>query len=140
MRITGAFRRPITERGPEAVNSNDLLHSAKQHRHGHAGQLGALRAGEQVFATQLLRFLQYCHRARREWNAVFLARLHAFGWHRPNRLGQIDLAPFGGDNLAGPRGGENDKLQRQRGNRLAPLQLLHECGDRIIGHRLVMAA
>lgn len=56
------------------------------HGHGHAGQLAALRTGEQIFAAKRLEAFEDGNRARGQRHAMLFRGLHAVGWDRPDSL------------------------------------------------------
>jgi hypothetical protein len=75
----------------------------------------ALPAGKQEGATVLLlHLLDDRHYRRGQWNAVFLASLHAPGRYRPNLAG--DLGGQRADHLARARRRENQELERACGH------------------------
>lgn len=69
---------------------------------------GASRAG---LALRRQHGSQELDSARREGHPVLPAGLHPLGRHRPHLLGQVDFAPGGADDFAGPGRRQNGEFQ-----------------------------
>ena len=59
--------------------------------------------------------------------------LHPLRGDDPNLLRKIDFVPSSADHLAGAGGGEDQELERTRGDAFLRPQLRDEAGDLVIG-------
>ena len=118
------------------------LHPAKLHGHRHGGQRLALALPGNTWGlwSRAGHGLENFHRARRQGNAVGMARLHADGGNGPDGLVEVKLAPLGIEDFAGTGGGEDGKFQGQRGGGFPRPEFGHEGGEVIIGQRRMMAS
>src|SRR5205807_3487137 len=137
--IGRAFRRPIAERGAEAMHGEIVAaHAPEQLQHRHVAERCALLASTEQVSPGGLR-LNHLYRLRRQWYAMLLARFHAAGRDGPDRLLQVDLLlRLAADDFTRAGCGQNQKLKRACSVPALAAQVLHERRKLIVRKRGVM--
>src|SRR5207302_875813 len=139
--IGRAFRRPIAERGAEAMHGEIVAaHAPEKLQHRHVAERRALLASAEQVSPGWLR-LNHLDCLRREWHAMLLARFHAAGRDGPDRLLQVDLLlRLAADDFARAGRGQNQKLKRACSAPSLAAQVFHEGRQLIVRKRGVMLA
>jgi hypothetical protein len=142
IRKLGAFRRPVTKGGPEAVDRDvGQLHSAEHHGHHHAGdRLVRLHAGEyEIAEPNLGKLAKDGDGAGTEGNAMLSSRLHPHSGNGPDGLVEIKLFPFRIEDFTGAGRRKDREFERHRAERLNLPDFRNEGRNVFERHRRVVA-